>query len=487
MKFFPLALSPWIISGFNPQSSVMSRLRLNSRFPLINENIYRHDTRQFVSFDSNEQQPIEPICQKTNEDDLGFPEGWLAIGLSQEVTDNPIAFNRFGFALVLWRNGNGQLNTFDDRCPHRAAKLSLGQIIKDNPQNENHLECPFHGLQFDSDGLCQRDPEDSQPKPFLRAQKYTTLEKNGTIWLRTDLKNQLQTDLISQNSTQTAMTFPGGWWAIGLSEEVKDQPILFKRFGIDLVFSRSANGKLNVFDNKVQLTTLEKNEVIWLKWGDGDYPEPDYFKEFGNYYSCLLKLTSKASFSLNVENQLDNSHVEFIHRHSFWPIAKNVMLDKQVVLELSARGIRWHFDEPAFFWDLEFPNVWSNSRFNDYAMTLIYVPVDENTTDLYIRSHRKFLTQPIINTWVDIAIKALYHYITMEDQAIVHSQQDNNASTHPQRDKLYRKDDQSIRFFRSWVSGEKPLQQPLYDRPHIKSHNASDENPEPHDVNFKYG
>jgi phenylpropionate dioxygenase-like ring-hydroxylating dioxygenase large terminal subunit len=486
MKFFPLALSPWVISGLNPQSNVMTRLRLSSGFPLMDEKAHRYDTRQFARFDSNEHQPLKPISQKTNEDALGFPEGWLAIGLSQEVTNNPTAFNRFGLALVLWRDLNGQLNTFDDRCPHRSAKLSLGQITQDNPQNDNHLECPFHGLQFDSDGLCQLDPEDSQSKPFIRVQKYTTLEKNGTIWLRTDLNNQLKTDLSSQKPTQTAMTFPGGWWAIGLSEEVKDQPILFKRFGIDLVISRGADGQLKVVENKTQLTTLEKNKVIWLKWGEGDYPEPDYFKEFDNYYSCLLKITSKASFSLNVENQLDNSHVEFIHRHSFWPIAKKVMVDKQVVQELNSRGIRWHFDEPAFFWDLQFPNVWSNPRFDDYAMTLIYAPVDENTTDLYIRSHRKFLTQPIINQWVDIAIKALYYYITMEDQVVVLSQQDNDASRKPQRDKLYRKDDQSIRFFRSWVAGEKPLKEPLYDRPHIKSHNVSDEDPEQHDINFKY-
>jgi phenylpropionate dioxygenase-like ring-hydroxylating dioxygenase large terminal subunit len=56
-------------------------------------------------------------------------DDWHAIGIDG---DFPIAtvksLRLLARDLVAWRSSDGQLRVWDDRCPHRGAKLSQGQI-----------------------------------------------------------------------------------------------------------------------------------------------------------------------------------------------------------------------------------------------------------------------------------------------------------------------------------------------------------------------
>lgn len=58
-------------------------------------------------------------------------------------------------AIVVWRLSTGALRAFYDVCPHRGAPLSAG------PSAEDRLHCPYHGWQFDGDGICQVIPGQS--------------------------------------------------------------------------------------------------------------------------------------------------------------------------------------------------------------------------------------------------------------------------------------------------------------------------------------
>ena len=40
----------------------------------------------------------------------------------------------------------------DDRCPHRAAPLSMGTLDGDQ------VVCPYHGFTYAADGTCVRVP-----------------------------------------------------------------------------------------------------------------------------------------------------------------------------------------------------------------------------------------------------------------------------------------------------------------------------------------
>ena len=67
---------------------------------------------------------------------------WYVAGLSEEVTDKPVASRMLDEALVLFRTpSTGKTSILEDRCVHRQAPLSVGEIVGDN------LQGGYHGLE----------------------------------------------------------------------------------------------------------------------------------------------------------------------------------------------------------------------------------------------------------------------------------------------------------------------------------------------------
>ena len=54
---------------------------------------------------------------------------------------------------VVWKNGNSW-SMVKDVCPHKLAPLSQGRISENN-----NIECPYHGQQFDGNGKCVKIPQ----------------------------------------------------------------------------------------------------------------------------------------------------------------------------------------------------------------------------------------------------------------------------------------------------------------------------------------
>jgi len=106
---------------------------------------------------------------------------WYAILQSRDVkTNQPLGLKRCGEDLVLWRDESGQVTCLPDRCTHRGAPLSLGRI------HQGCLECPYHGLQFNTRGECQLIPANGKGKPIPRGFHLavrTVREAHGFIWL----------------------------------------------------------------------------------------------------------------------------------------------------------------------------------------------------------------------------------------------------------------------------------------------------------------
>jgi phenylpropionate dioxygenase-like ring-hydroxylating dioxygenase large terminal subunit len=110
-----------------------------------------------------------------------IPSQWYAILESNEVKPGrPVAVTRLGEKLVLWRDAQGQVTCMHNLCPHRGAALSAGKVLGD------HLECPFHGFQFDASGRCQVIPANSISMPVPRGfdvHIYPTREAHDFIWI----------------------------------------------------------------------------------------------------------------------------------------------------------------------------------------------------------------------------------------------------------------------------------------------------------------
>ena len=81
--------------------------------------------------------------------------------------------------LVLWRDGEGAVHAWQDRCPHRGAMLSRGRVETDR------LVCGYHGWNFGVDGKCLRIPAHPKMTPprAAVARTYGARECHGLVWV----------------------------------------------------------------------------------------------------------------------------------------------------------------------------------------------------------------------------------------------------------------------------------------------------------------
>ena len=109
-----------------------------------------------------------------------IPDCWYAIAPSSAVTSGkPVGIKRFGRRLVLWRGSDGRIVCLPDRCSHRAAMLSAGKI------REGCIECPYHGLRFDTSGRCVLIPANGANAPVpdgFDISPTTVREAHGLVW-----------------------------------------------------------------------------------------------------------------------------------------------------------------------------------------------------------------------------------------------------------------------------------------------------------------
>jgi vanillate O-demethylase ferredoxin subunit len=83
-----------------------------------------------------------------------------------------------GYELVVWRAQDGAINVWENRCPHRGVRLSMGHHRGDT------LQCQYHGWQFGSgDGACRFVPAHRDAAPPAVAVKTWPVEvRHGFVW-----------------------------------------------------------------------------------------------------------------------------------------------------------------------------------------------------------------------------------------------------------------------------------------------------------------
>jgi phenylpropionate dioxygenase-like ring-hydroxylating dioxygenase large terminal subunit len=104
---------------------------------------------------------------------------WFAVARSIDVQPGPVGVQLLGTKLVLWRGPEGDVSAAPDRCPHREAPLSAGEVA------DGCLVCPYHGWSFDSAGTCVRVPSSSEGVPVPPRAHLSTVrvtERYGLVW-----------------------------------------------------------------------------------------------------------------------------------------------------------------------------------------------------------------------------------------------------------------------------------------------------------------
>ena len=105
---------------------------------------------------------------------------WIPIALGRDV---PIGITRAVIVdereIVVWRGADGVAHVWEDRCPHRGMRLSLGFV------RDNALNCLYHGWQYGAGSQCLRIPAhpDLTVPPTIRANAYAAAEAGGMVWM----------------------------------------------------------------------------------------------------------------------------------------------------------------------------------------------------------------------------------------------------------------------------------------------------------------
>ena len=157
---------------------------------------------------------------------------WYPICTGAELdVQSPLRAELLGVRLVAFRDTAGNAHVLSDTCVHRGGSLSDGKIAGDC------LQCPYHGWEYNGDGVCTKIPSMPGKKMPARAKvdSYPVAEKYGVVFaFLGDLPEH-------QRPPEPVVGEAGkdGWRVTG--------PIIFE---LDGYFERSVENGLDAFHNE---------------------------------------------------------------------------------------------------------------------------------------------------------------------------------------------------------------------------------------------
>ena len=108
---------------------------------------------------------------------------WHPVARSADLVPGHIFHGRLlGQELALWRDGAGAPNAWENRCPHRGVRLTLGLHLG------AELRCLYHGLRYASGtGRCTAIPSLGNrelPRQLnVCAKTFPVAERYGFVWV----------------------------------------------------------------------------------------------------------------------------------------------------------------------------------------------------------------------------------------------------------------------------------------------------------------
>ena len=292
-----------------------------------------------------------------------IPNQWYAVLESKQLRHRPVGVTRMGKKLVFWRDASGRATCLHDHCAHRGVALSKGRVVSDG-----HLQCPFHGFEYDPSGKIVKIPANGQEAPVperFRVHRYPTHEAHGFIWI---------------------------WWGDTPPQRL-DPPPFFTDLGPDFAwasvrdpwdahYSRVIENQLDV----VHLPFVHHNTIgrgcRTLVEGPGlQWLDPDRFRVY-------------------VYNKVDDGSQPRRPEQVPVPNPNN-----------------------DFWLEFIFPNLWQNHISEDVRVVAAFVPVDREHTLLYLRFYQKFVTLPLLRQWIATIAAPFNLRIAHQDRRVVVTQQ----------------------------------------------------------------
>ena len=102
---------------------------------------------------------------------------WYTAATSTELGAKPLPRTICNEPLVIFRGEDGTAAVLTDRCPHRKAPLSSGEVIGSD------IQCGYHGIRFAASGACTHVPGNVPVGRDFRARCFPAREVHGLIFV----------------------------------------------------------------------------------------------------------------------------------------------------------------------------------------------------------------------------------------------------------------------------------------------------------------
>ena len=283
---------------------------------------------------------------------------WYVVLESKQVKKNKLlGVTRLSNKLVFWRDETNEINCIFDKCCHRGASLSAGTLVN------NHVECPFHGFQYDSSGKVNYIPaigKNAQVPAQFKVNAYIVKEAYGYIWLwYSDEKNNVP-EIPFFEELKKGFSY-GGFsetWAVHYTRAIENQ--------LDVVHlpfvHKSTIGKGG--------RTIVNGPVI--KWKDN-------------------------LMTFYVKNESDVGQI---------PEKPNEVLDYEKLFSLQ----------------LQMPNLWQNVISDKLRIVAAFAPIDEEHTHIYLRFYQNFMRVPVLKQMINASSTIMNRIILHQDRRVVLTQ-----------------------------------------------------------------
>lgn len=288
---------------------------------------------------------------------------YVALDSKELKANKPIGLTRFGKKIALWRDGN-EVNCIIDRCCHRGAALHKGKLKK------GHIECPFHGFQYDTSGKVKLIPANGTyaeiPARF-KVQAFHAVDAYGFIWIYYSTKPY---DEIAKESLPEIPFFKElrkNFYYTGFSEV---WPVHY---------TRAIENQLDVvhlpFVHKTTIgrgnATLVNGPVV--KWEDN-------------------------LMTFYVLNEVDQGQT---------PRKPKDIPDSDL----------------GFHLQFQMPNLWQNILGDGVRIVAGFVPVDDAHTKIYLRFYQNAIGSPLLKPFVKLATNWSNKIILHQDRRVVITQE----------------------------------------------------------------
>jgi phenylpropionate dioxygenase-like ring-hydroxylating dioxygenase large terminal subunit len=285
---------------------------------------------------------------------------WYAVLDSKEIKKNkPVGVLRMGERLAFWRTKENEIVCMRDLCPHRGVALSTGKLV------EGHLQCPFHGFEFDSSGQCVLIPANGRTSPVpkaMRVHTYPAREAYGFIWI---------------------------WWGEPMENlpEIKFFDSIDDTYSYSTIqdhwkthYSRAIENQLDV----LHLPFIHHNTI-----GRGNKTVVD-----GPVSDCCIE---DGMIQVWFSNRVDDGR----------PARSYKELEKP--------------QQPSLL-QFIFPNIWQNRLSDNFRLVIAFVPIDDENTRMYIRAYQNMIQFPLLKPIFGLFSNIGNYYIQWQDRRVVETQ-----------------------------------------------------------------